>query len=536
MKKKPIVSFRDVSFWYPGSDSAALRGVSLNVYPSEFMLVVGSSGSGKSTFLRCINGLVPHFSGGRFKGSVSVCGLDTKKNRVRDLAEHVGFVFQDPENQFIMSSVESELAFGLENRRLTRNQIKDAIDEVSQIFGLEEFLSRRVTDVSSGEKQKIVLASVLAAKPRVLVLDEPTSQLDPVSAREFLCFLKDMSRRLSLTVVLAEHRLDRVSGFADRVFDLDSGLAGPPEDILPNTSAAPPTLKLAARLREKNIDIGKPLSIKQARDALEKHRHMFKETKKQEKKQAQDIVAVIKDLDKSFNGDKILKNANLTLFRGEFLALLGRNGAGKTTLVKHLNGLLSPDSGKVTVLGADVSEKTVDEMAHQVGFVSQNPNDYLFSETVLAELSFTAENLGVNADIESLLDYVGLTKHKNTYPRDLSCGERQKVAIASILVGNPQIIIFDEPTRGMDAQSKENLSSLLAKLKSSGKTILFVTHDVETAAASADRVAIIEHGTVTCQGPPRDILPNNKTFQPQISQLFPDKKYITVNDALEALN
>lgn len=532
---KSIVSFKDVSYWYPNSGVPALSGVELNIYESEFLLVVGSSGSGKSTFLRCINGLVPHFSGGRFKGDVTVLGLNTRNNNVRTLAEHVGFVFQDPENQFIMSSVESELAFGCENKRFSRPEIRDSIDEVCTSFGLRDFLGRKVTDISSGEKQKIVLASVLAARPRILVLDEPTSQLDPVSAREFLVFLRELNQKFDLTVVLVEHRLDRVSSFADRVFDLDSGLVGAPQDILPNCLSMPPTLHLAKSLKKKNIDIGRPLSVNQAKKNIAKHQNRFKKIKTKNKNKIMEKVASVKNISKSFNGKKILDNVSLNLYRGEFLVILGRNGAGKTTLAKHLNALLRPERGQVIVLGEDISKKPVEEMAHTVGFVSQNPNDYLFSETVVDELKFTAENLGVDAKIESILDHVGLTKHKNTYPRDLSGGERQKVALASILVGDPDILVFDEPTRGMDAQSKKKLIAILGRLKSMGKTIVFITHDVETAAYSADRIIILEEGRITHNGRPRDILPNHAFFQPQVSQIFPDKKYITVEDVLEGL-
>jgi energy-coupling factor transport system ATP-binding protein len=319
------------------------------------------------------------------------------------------------------------------------------------------------------------------------------------------------------------------------VFDLDSGRSGSPEDILPNSINAPPIIHLSEKLREKNIDIRTPLSIQDARERIEKTRVSFNPKSWPVQHPSSKKIASIKNLTTAFNGRRILDAVNIDLYRGQFTALMGKNGAGKTTLVKHLNGLMKAAEGTIIVLGNDVSATSLEQMAHFVGFVSQNPNDYLTQETVLKELEFTARNLDIPCDAEKIFVSLGLTGLKNAYPRDLSGGERQRVALASVLVGNPELIIFDEPTRGMDASSKRDLTCMLTNLRGQGKAILLVTHDVEFAASSAERVIILDDGKVVADGPAHEVLNECELFRPQVSQIFPGKHYLTVNDALEAI-
>ncbi len=528
------IEFNEVSYWYPNADEPAINDVSFSVSPGEFLLVVGSTGCGKSTLLKCINGLVPHFTGGKIKGSITVCGLNPTETPTKKVAQHVGFVFQDPENQFIMSTVESELAFGLENLRLSVNEISERISQVSSYFNLSHIINKKVSELSGGEKQKVVLASVLAMRPKVIVLDEPTSQLDPESASNLLYSLNSLNSDFGLTVVLADHRIDRVYPFVNKVLDLDCGVIGKPEDILPNSVNSPALLKLSKDLKDKRINIGHPKTVSEAKINLKKHLKKFNSKKIKSRKKGV-VVVSIRKLSKSFNGKKVLNNINLDFFRGEFTVIMGRNGAGKSTLIKHLNGLLQPDFGSIQVKGMSPASFPIEEMARKIGFVSQNPNNYLFSETVSEELAFTARNLNSLPDIERILENLNLSSKKNLYPRDLSGGERQKVAIGSILTGEPDILVFDEPTRGMDSDSKHQLISLLKEFTDQGKTVVVVTHDVETAAESADRIIILDNGVITADGPATKVLNGNNLFQTQINKLFPTKNYLTVDDALKGL-
>ena len=529
------IVFSDVSYWYPHTREPVLDDVSLSVDRGEFLLVVGSSGSGKSTFLRALNGLVPHFSGGEFKGNVSVSGIDTRKASTVEIAHHVGSVFQDPESQFIMSTPESEIVFGLENMCLSQSEIASRLSEVMDFFSLIGLSDRPVQSLSSGEKQKVVLASVVAMRPEVVVLDEPTSQLDPLAASEFLSILRDLNLRLGLTVVLAEHRVDRLLGFADRVFDLDSGRIGTPQDILPNVICSPPIASLKSRLSELGFHPPESLIESEFESYLKPHISSFKPLSPGRNRLARKEVLRLNGVSKSFGKRKVLDDLSISFSEGEFTALMGENGAGKTTLIKTVMGLITPDSGRIIVSGLDVSQSKTSDLSRIIGFVSQNPNDYLFSETVADELSYTLRNLGVKGDVEEYLSQMGLLGKSGCYPRDLSGGERQRVALASVLVGDPSIIIFDEPTRGLDTVNKSLLSSFMRKLCDKGKTVIFVTHDVETVATSTDRVVILKEGRVRDDGATRDVLNRNQEYMPQIAKIFPTKNYLTVDEAVEGL-
>lgn len=520
---KDVVEFRGVSYWYPSMSEPALDSVSLNVRQGEFLLVAGSSGCGKSTLIRCFNGLVPHFTGGRLKGQVLVDGLDTRNYSTRNLAEKVGLVFQDPEDQFITSTIESEIAFGLENMSLPAEKIRERVDECLKLHGLAGLKDSRLTKLSGGEQQKTVLASVLAMKPRVLALDEPTSQLDPKSAREFMGILKKLNDE-GMTIVLAEHRLERVVGYADRIFNLDDGTVGETRDMLSRLACKPPMADLAVRTGNRI-----PLGITDARKTF---RQLKPRASKHEPSSKGKVIVRVNGLSKTLSGRKILTDITFSLHSHEFAALVGLNGSGKTTLVKHLNGLLTPDTGKVIVGGVDTRDAGVDELARIVGYVSQNPNEYLFSNTVRKELEFTLKNLKMAGDVDATLERLGILKYSGANPRDLSGGERQRVALASVLVAEPRVIVFDEPTRGMDHESKIRLVNILKALAADGKAILLVSHDVETVAEAADRVLVLDSGRLTADGPAGEVLKDNEYFTPQLGRVFPGKKLYTVGEVL----
>lgn len=525
-----VARLENLTYFYPDSNTPVLDKFSLDIEEGEFLLVIGSSGSGKSTLCRCFNGLVPHFSGGRFQGDVIISGLSTLDVPTHEMAKHVGVVFQDPENQFVMSDVENEIAFGLENLNMGLEAMKGRIDDVLGTLGIIDLKGRRIDTLSGGEKQKVVVASLLAMQPKILVLDEPTSQLDPKSADEFLSFLKDLNTELGITVVLTEHRIERIMSYASRVLDLDRGKVGSPKEILSTSRYRPPIVELALRLRDRGHEVDIPLSINQAkREFAQIKPRLVKE--KKVKKEGKPVIEM-KDVSFSYGRQRVVSNISLTIRQGEFVALIGRNGCGKTTLVKHLNGLIKPQNGTVIVNNKDTRDATVGELAKHVGYVSQNPNEYLFSETVEDELRFTMRNLGIRGNVDDILGMNNLLKYKHSYPKDLSGGERQKVALASVLIADPDVIVIDEPTRGVDHESKVNLMRYLCDLKDEGKTIILVTHDIELITRYVDRTIVMENGKITADGSP-SVLCKSIEFKPQIASVFPG--FLSVNEVLKGL-
>ncbi|MFC2154580.1 ABC transporter ATP-binding protein [Candidatus Altiarchaeota archaeon] len=455
---------KDLSFRYPEAEIWALKDVSLDICQGETLLLTGSSGCGKTTLLKCLNGLVPHLTGGEVRGSVRVDGLNPAEKTVKEMACEVGMVFQDPENQLTQTIVENEIAFGLENRGLSTEEIEKRITSVLRRLEIEELRYRDINTLSGGEKQKVVLASTLALDQKILVLDEPTSQLDPKSASDFLASFKKIASEKQQTIILSEHRIDRVLDFADKIFDLGE-----------------------KRFLQKK-EIGK--------NSLPKKSISFQKTTNP----VRDEILKIDGLSFSYQNNKVLNNISLSIRRGEFVAIVGPNGAGKSTLVKHFNGLLKSPLKKVFIKGRDISNLEVEDLASSVGFVGQNPNDYLFSETVERELEFTLKNLGVGGDIGATLSSLGIDAVRDCFPRDLSGGERQRVALGSILVADPEIIVFDEPTRGLDWKTKENLVLLLNQLRENGKTILLITHDLQLVLSACERVIQLDDGGLVFDG------------------------------------
>ncbi|MFH1402782.1 MAG: energy-coupling factor transporter ATPase [Candidatus Altiarchaeota archaeon] len=447
-----MVELRDVSYWYPGRDEPAVENLSLSIYRSEFILVSGSSGCGKSTFCRMLNGLVPKYSGGIFKGMVMVDGMDVRSTGIRELSRKVGMVFQDPENQFVMVDVENEIAFGLENQGADRGEIRERVAEVASQLGISNLTGRKTTELSGGEKQKVVLASILALKPSILVLDEPTSQLDPDSRRGFLKVISDLNKRYGMTIVLVEHSTEDVVEYVDRVFDLDGKRFTRPADVKP-------------------IEYPKPKS----------------------KTSNTKPCITASNLSKWYGGKQVLFGVSMQVNEGECVALVGKNGSGKTTLVKHFNGLFKPEEGSVLVYGMDVSESSVEELARLVGYLPQNPSDSFFHETVEEEVEGTMRNFSVHGDALEVLRRFGLEGHKNAYPRDISVGQRQRLAIASVTAHNPRILVLDEPTRGIDGKSLRTLVDVINVMRGEGRTIIFITQD-EKLAGIADRVLMMDNG------------------------------------------
>nr|MBC7244669.1 energy-coupling factor ABC transporter ATP-binding protein [Chloroflexota bacterium] len=535
----PWIELQDVTFRYPHSDHTVLNQVSLTIQEGDFVLVVGPSGSGKSTLLRTLNGLVPHFSGGRISGKIRVAGYDPIAEGPHRMSSIVGLVQQDPETQFVVDTVEDELAFGMENQGLPQTVMRKRVEEVLDQLGIAHLRHRRISSLSAGEKQRVAIGSVLTLQPKVLVLDEPTSQLDPQAAEEVLTTLRHLNQDLGLTIVLSEHRLERVVQYADCILYLPAlgsrPILGTAEEVLPQVPFAPPLVQLAQALAWQPM----PLTIKEARafvNQMNLQRAFPHETLQPISPQRSGSTRVeAHDVWFSYNGVEALRGLSLRAGEGELIALMGRNGSGKTTLLKHLVGLLHPKRGYVTVHGQDTRKATVEALIQYVGYVPQDPNTLLFADTVRQELEFTlrAHSLSL-AGSQSWLERLGLAPLAALYPRDLSVGQRQRVALAAILVAEPLTLLLDEPTRGLDHIEKQALADFLRKQAAQGRTVILATHDVELAAECAQRVVIISEGQVVVDGPVREVMSQSLVFASQVNKLFRDPRLLTVRDVLEA--
>ncbi len=532
-----MIELRHVTYRYPGTSQPVLQDLSLTVKEGEFLLVIGPSGSGKSTLLRCLNGLVPHFYGGQFAGEVRVCGQDPVAAEPRHMSRYVGFVFQDPEAQFVVDAVEDELVFVMENHAVPQATMRKRVEEVIDQLDIAHLRQRRVSTLSGGEKQRVAIAAVLTLQPKVLVLDEPTSQLDPQAAEEVLHALVRLNRDLGLTIVLSEHRLERVAQYADRMLYLPgnggSPLLGTPRQVLGRVDLTPPLVTLGKALGWHPL----PLTLKEARP----HARAFRppiQSSDLSTFQPSDIPTFwpsiqVRNVWYAYNGADALRGVTLDIVSGEFVALMGRNGAGKTTLLKQMVGLLRPKQGRVKVMGLDTRQADQQAIIAHVGYVPQNPSALLFADTVRQELDFTRQSRGMaQGGYEKLLETLGLTSHAERYPRDLSVGERQRVALAAVLVANPEIILLDEPTRGLDYYQKEALAAFLKGERAQGRTVIMATHDVELAAACADRVILLGDGQVVVDGPTREVMADSLVFASQVNKLFRDARFLTVEDVL----
>lgn len=560
-----MIRLEHLTYTYPGAATPALKDISLELPEGQLILLIGPSGAGKSTLLRCINGLVPHFSGGALDGNVRVRGLDPVAATPRVLSRHVGFVFQDPEAQFVTDRVEDEIAFALENAAMPAQAMRVRVEETLDLLDLTPLRDRPLKQLSGGERQRVAIAAALALRPSILVLDEPTSQLDPKSAEDVLNSLVRLNNDLGLTVILAEHRLERVLPFVDSIIYLPATGDGRPllfddtRTVMSSVELAPPLVTVGKSLGWQPL----PLTIKEglrfSRPWLAEHRAAVDERPRHRRMIARGGAPYVraKAVNVRYGGQEVVRGVDLDLWPGEIVVLMGRNGAGKTTLLRSLVGLVRPHAGVISVDGKANTGREVADICRQVGYLPQDPNTLLFAASVREELSVTLRNHGIEngekakersgvrdndafaespnhpaAQSDTLLTRLGLIDKADAYPRDLSVGERQRVALAAITVTRPGALLLDEPTRGLDYAAKRELERLLHEWRDEGMAILVVTHDVELAAAIADRVVLMSQGEIIAEGAPAEVMATSPLFAPQIAKLFPETGWLTAEDAL----
>ncbi|MGW2324254.1 ABC transporter ATP-binding protein [Streptomyces sp. NPDC001700] len=536
-----MIRFEQVSVTYDGAARPALHGVELTVPEGELALLVGPSGVGKSTLLGAVSGLVPHFSGGTLRGRVTVAGRDTRTHKPRELADAVGTVGQDPLAHFVTDTVEDELAYGMESLGLPPDTMRRRVEETLDLLGLAELRDRPIATLSGGQRQRVAIGSVLTTHPKVLVLDEPTSALDPAAAEEVLAVLQRLVHDLGTTVLMAEHRLERVVQYADQVILLPAPGAAPvvgePAEIMPVSPVQPPVVALGG-LAGWTAPV--PLSVRDARRKAGTLRERLADLTPPTRHTAPDgsPAGQAERLSVRHGRVEALRDVSLSVRPGETVALMGRNGAGKSTLLATFVGMREPAAGTLRI-GAErlVPHRTRPaELLRHVGLVPQEPRDLLYADTVAAECAAADEDAGAasgtcRALVTELLPEVADEAH----PRDLSEGQRLALALSVILTARPPLLLLDEPTRGLDYAAKARLTRVLRGLAADGHAIVLATHDVELAAELAHRVVILADGEVVADGPTAEVVTSSPAFAPQVAKILAPLPWLTVPQVREAL-
>ncbi|WP_431983025.1 ABC transporter ATP-binding protein [Streptomyces qinglanensis] len=590
-----MITFEQVSVVHDGADGPAFPVVDAHIPEGELCLLVGPSGAGKSTLLGTVAGLVPHFTGGTLRGRVTVAGRDTRTHKPRELADVVGTVGQDPLAHFVTDTVEDELAYGMESLGLPPGTMRRRVEETLDLLGLNELRDRPIASLSGGQQQRVAIGSVLTPHPRVLVLDEPTSALDPPAAEEVLAVLQRLVHDLGTTVLMAEHRLERVVQYADRVLLLapegERGRAAVPADAdAPGSGAAgsatagsgasgsgtsgsgatapgpggggaeprgtarigdPAALLAVSPVRPPVVELGElagweplPLSVRDARRRAEALRRRLADRPApaaapvaagSPATQAEPAAEVSR---LGLVRDRVtaLHEVSLTLHAGRTTALMGRNGAGKSTLLNTLVGMHRPSSGQVSVGGRTPHRTRPAELLRHVGLVPQEPRDLLYAETVARECrTADADADAAPGTCRALVSRLLPGVPDSAHPRDLSEGQRLTLALSIVLTARPPLLLLDEPTRGLDYAAKSRLVVLLRELAAQGHAIVLATHDVELVAELAHRVVVLAQGETVADGPTDEVVTSSPAYAPQVSKILAPQPWLTVGQVREAL-
>lgn len=508
-----MVDLERVSYWYPDSAAPALTELNLRLRDDERLLIAGLSGAGKSSLLRVLNGLVPHFYGGRFRGRATIAGMDTRSAGPVRLAERVGMVFQEPQARFLTGDLEDELAFGMEAGGAQGAHIRAQVSDIIDRLELGPLAGRPLDRLSAGEQAKVAIGAALSRRPSLLLMDEPCTELDPPAAQAVVEWVDDLQREQAFALAVADHHLARWLEHVDRVALLEQPgrlEADGPATMMAGRLAFGDPAGDAARA------LGHPADIDRA-DLARLLTARAEPVGRSGGGAARPRLRA-RGLTYAYNGRPALAGADVEIGEGEIVGLVGRNGSGKTTLLRCLMGLTTPASGEVWLDGASLHSSGVAERARHMGYVPQAPGSLLFADSVESELTFTLTSHGLEAqpprDPAALLELLGLWDVRRSYPRDLSAGQRQRVALAAVLVTCPTVVLLDEPTLGMDPRAQGDLGRLLRDMAAGeGVSVLVASHDVEFLAAWADRLVVLDGGRVVAGGPPPETLFGLKGFR-----------------------
>ncbi|MFT4296504.1 MAG: ATP-binding cassette domain-containing protein [Micropruina sp.] len=523
-----VIEFDRVSISYPAAERPVLDTVSFALPEGDLCLVIGRTGSGKSTLLGAINGLVPHFTGGTLAGRVSVGGLDTASHRPRDLADLVGYVGQDPLRGFVTDTVEDEIAYGMEQLGVAPQAMRKRVEETLDLMGIADLRRRPLIELSGGQQQRVAIAAVLAAQPRVLVLDEPTSALDPTAAQDVLAAIGTLVHDVGLTVVLAEHRLERVMQAADSMLWLPGDgrvVHGPPGDVLAGADVTPPLAQLARVAGWDEV----PLSVRSARRRVQAERLTVTPAPVPAASGGPPALTA-RRIEVRYGDLVAVAGVDLELAAGTVTSLLGRNGAGKSSLLWALQGALSC-AGELDVQGRDPRRLSAAEARRAVTLVPQTAADLLYLPSVGAECAQAdAESDAEPGTTAGLLRDLGVRVPDDRDPRDLSEGQRLALVLAVQLAARPPVVLLDEPTRGLDYAAKAELRAIVAGLAASGKAVLISTHDVEFAAGVSRRTLLMADGELIADGSTVEILTSSPAYAPQMAKVFAPAAVLTPDD------
>ena len=536
-----MIEFEHASITYADAEAAVLRDVSLRIEEGELALVVGRTGVGKSTLLGAINGLVPHFSGGTLSGRVLVNGRATQDYRPRELADVVGVVGQDPLAGFVTDTVEEELAYAMEQLAVAPDVMRKRVEETLDLLGIAELRSRGLMDLSGGQQQRVAIGSVLTAQPRVLVLDEPTSALDPTAAEEVLAAITRLVHDLGVTVVLAEHRLERVIQYADRVVEVrrdGTVSSGMPAAMLAGTAVAPPVVELGRLAGWSPL----PMSVRDARRLVGPLRESIAlqpvpPPRRSTPRTAGATLLKARKIMVRYGATVAVRAVDLELVEGQVMALMGRNGSGKSSLLWALQGSGERQGGSVDIAGVDPRSLSAPKARHLVGLVPQTPADLLYLDTVGQECAQADEESGGGSTecARDLLDRLAPGIDSRTHPRDLSEGQRLSLVLAVQLTAAPNVVLLDEPTRGLDYRAKRTLIDIIDLLASEGRTVVISTHDVEFVAAAADRVVVMAAGDIVADGPTAAVVGASPAYAPQVAKILAPLPFLTLDQVEQAL-
>ncbi len=549
-----MIRFEHVSVTYAGAAAPVLRDVDVRIDEGELVLVVGPTGVGKSTLLGAVNGLVPHFTGGTLAGRVVVDGRDTRTHPPRELADVVGVVGQDPLAGFVTDTVEEELAYAMEQLAVPPDVMRKRVEETLDLLGIADLRDRPLHELSGGQQQRVAIGSVLTAHPRVLVLDEPTSALDPTAAEEVLATVTRLVHDLGVTVVLAEHRLERVVQYADRLVEVhrDGTVTdGPPHAVLATSAVAPPVVDLGRLAGWDPL----PLSVRDARRRAGELRDRIAlvpppAARRDPSRTSDSAVLRARDVVVRHGPVVAVRGVDLDLAGGQVTALMGRNGSGKSSLLWALQGSGPRQAGTVTVAGSDGAAGTDPASVppararRLVGLVPQTPADLLYLDTVAQECQQAdreacrsrAQDAEAPTGAAELLSRLAPGIDPGAHPRDLSEGQRLALVLAVQLTAAPPVVLLDEPTRGLDYHAKQILRGIVERLAAEGRSVVLATHDVEFSASVADRVLVMAAGDLVADGPTSAVLTASPAYAPQVAKILAPLGYLTVDEVADALD